>query len=282
MSKKYDVSRGKLTKFFKNKGVKNISDRISEESMQKCKESIEFYENCKSLAQTAKKFHVATSTLSNYYKKNGIEVKNYQNECRCNEHIFDVIDTEEKAYWLGFLYADGWVSKDDFTIELCLKEEDKEHLEKFKEFMECSNEIRFKPAKLGNSYRIGMSSKHLHSRLNELGCTIQKSLNLEYPTHLNLGELERHFIRGYFDGDGWIGVKRKTGWNRCNITGTFSMIDGILNYFGFEKRVEQIKMSGNAPMFEFSKSQCEILLYTIYSNATVMIKRKYERYIKEN
>lgn len=43
-----------------------------------------------------------------------------------------MIDTEEKAYWLGFLYADGAVSKNTNTIELSLKSSDISHLEKYK------------------------------------------------------------------------------------------------------------------------------------------------------
>lgn len=36
-----------------------------------------------------------------------------------NEHFFDVIDTEEKAYWLGFIFADGYVAKDRPTFAIC-------------------------------------------------------------------------------------------------------------------------------------------------------------------
>ena len=29
-----------------------------------------------------------------------------------DEHYFDVIDCQEKAYWLGFICADGYIGKD--------------------------------------------------------------------------------------------------------------------------------------------------------------------------
>lgn len=41
---------------------------------------------------------------------------------------FENIDTEEKAYWLGFLYADGYVNANEDKIELCLAEKDFHHL----------------------------------------------------------------------------------------------------------------------------------------------------------
>ena len=46
---------------------------------------------------------------------------------------FDKINTEEKAYWLGFLYADGSISSKEDKIELGLAEKDLHHIEKFKQ-----------------------------------------------------------------------------------------------------------------------------------------------------
>lgn len=38
--------------------------------------------------------------------------------------IFSIIDSEEKAYWLGFLYADGYINKIQGQVAVALKEED--------------------------------------------------------------------------------------------------------------------------------------------------------------
>ena len=46
----------------------------------------------------------------------------------CNYDYFKEIDTEDKSYWLGFLYADGSVRKNTNTVELSLKGSDIEHL----------------------------------------------------------------------------------------------------------------------------------------------------------
>lgn len=62
-----------------------------------------------SLTKMAKREGTTRKTLAKYFKELGIEVINKQNKVRFNEHIFDVIDTEEKAYWLGFTYADGYI-----------------------------------------------------------------------------------------------------------------------------------------------------------------------------
>ena len=62
-----------------------------------------------------------------------------------NIRNFEIIDTEEKAYWLGFLYADGSVSSTDNRIELGLAEKDLNHIEKFKEFIGVPNKISYRP-----------------------------------------------------------------------------------------------------------------------------------------
>lgn len=56
-------------------------------------------------------------------------------------HNFEIIDTEEKAYWLGFLYADGSVSSSEDKIELGLAEQDMHHIEKFRDFIGINNKI---------------------------------------------------------------------------------------------------------------------------------------------
>ena len=55
-----------------------------------------------------------------------------------DEHSFDVIDTEEKAYWLGFLYADGNVSNTKNEVGITLQSSDIKHLYKFKTFLKSS------------------------------------------------------------------------------------------------------------------------------------------------
>lgn len=51
-----------------------------------------------------------------------------------NENIFSIIDNEEKAYWLGFLYADGYLT-DQGLFGCALQEKDKAHLNKFLTFL---------------------------------------------------------------------------------------------------------------------------------------------------
>ena len=116
---------------------------------------------------------------------------------------FEKIDSEEKAYWLGFLYADGYISFSENKIELSLAEKDVHHIEKFRDFLGINNRICYRPSV--KAYRLSFRSDKCKQDLINQGCTPRKSLTLKFPTSKQVPyELIRHFIRGYFDGDGWF------------------------------------------------------------------------------
>lgn len=120
-----------------------------------------------------------------------------------NRYIFDKIDTEEKAYWLGFLYADGSVGSKEDKIELSLAACDYNHIQKFKDFIGLDNKISYR--KKQNAYRYSFRDKTFKEVLIKQGCVPKKSLILTFPTIDQVPvELIRHFIRGYFDGDGYF------------------------------------------------------------------------------
>ena len=48
----------------------------------------------------------------------------------CNYDYFEIIDTEDKAYWLGFIYADGNINKAKNTLTINLQGKDNGHLAK--------------------------------------------------------------------------------------------------------------------------------------------------------
>lgn len=126
-----------------------------------------------------------------------------------DENVFDTIDTEEKAYWLGFLMADGYNHEDRNTVCLRLQGGDLEILEKFSFFLKSNAPIyefaRVTPVnKLLKKYReVRVNSVHLSKQLANLGCIQGKSYTLKFPTCIP-ESLMHHFIRGYFDGNGCI------------------------------------------------------------------------------
>ena len=130
--------------------------------------------------------------------------------CSLNEAVFDVI-TEESAYWVGFLMADGNISykRERPIIALHLKETDLPHLEKFRMFLGSSHKIgHYVNKRFGNSScSLSFSSERIATRLAEYGvvvrkCFVGKSIGLQDS---------KHFWRGVIDGDGHLEIYlRKT------------------------------------------------------------------------
>ena len=126
-----------------------------------------------------------------------------------NENYFETIDSPDKAYFLGLLYADGCVHKNSMIIHL--QENDSHILNNFKNFLNYTGKIRnYKSKGIGRESHKTMShlcisNKKLSKDLITLGCVPNKSLILKFPTEEQVPKrLLNHFIRGYFDGDGCI------------------------------------------------------------------------------
>lgn len=123
-----------------------------------------------------------------------------------NEFFFSTPETEAQAYFLGILAADGCVGQKLDRLELTLQERDIEVLLMFKRALgELSPELSYRVKDIGsNAYRLILCSKQMALDLNSWGLTPAKAHTLKIqkliPRHLL-----RHFIRGYWDGDGWIG-----------------------------------------------------------------------------
>lgn len=147
-------------------------------------------------------------------KKLGIK-ENRPTNLNLNHDIFENIDTEQKAYWLGMLYADGYIKtrKNINSIQICLglKILDSYHVEKFSKFVESSLPLKTRSTKLGTDQAmVAVSSVKMGKDLIRHGCVPRKSLILKPPTKTTLPDnLNRHFIRGFFDGDGCICITKE-------------------------------------------------------------------------
>ena len=124
-----------------------------------------------------------------------------------DETFFDIIDTEEKAYWLGFLCADGYINTGRGFVTLTLSTRDREHLNSYKKALKYEGVIYDEVSKYCRS-TIRISSRPLSKSLSDKGVVQAKSLILKPPTQYVPKDLLRHFWRGMVDGDGYIGHKK--------------------------------------------------------------------------
>lgn len=129
-----------------------------------------------------------------------------------DEGYFESIDTEGKAYWLGFITADGCVSAGAVgangwmrnQLSVKLKESDAGHLEKLRSALSAEAPVRFVPQATCShgAVEIAVNSERIVDSLIRLGVTPRKSLVVEPWS--GPAELMRHYWRGMVDGDGTL------------------------------------------------------------------------------
>ena len=128
-----------------------------------------------------------------------------------NQSFFQQCDSEEKAYWLGFLYADGCVLSSRWQVSIILSRRDSEHLEKLASIF--NRRVRYEKVydkrtqKTYERVRLILSCKKLVQDLATYGIVPRKTYStLDIPWDLIPNVYRHHFIRGIFDGDGHVGV----------------------------------------------------------------------------
>lgn len=230
------------------------------------------------------------SNINKYKEK----MSNTFHKYTIDETVFDIIDSEEKAYWLGFLMADGYNHEDKHAICLRLQAEDLEILEKFRDFLKSNAPIyefitTTRVNKLTKIYKeVRVNSVHLSMQLAKLGCIQGKTYLLEFPTCVP-NNLMNHFIRGYFDGDGCISINKRKDRTPNSFTYQFTIAgkEDVL------KKIQKILIQNanvNETKLEYPKNNfaktlhyggrkvvTKILNY-LYKNATIYLKRKHDKY----
>ena len=262
-------------------------------SIYKCTEQLQnqiiaAYKNNISLRQIEKDFDVSRKTISKFLEEKGIKtVKgNHYRKYFHNFDFFEKIDSEEKAYWLGFMFADGYiVNYDNYygedVLGLSVSLKDQEVLEKFKKSIQATNPIKCYQRKRSGEpmVRLQMSSQKTVNDLISHGCVKQKSLILQPPKEIP-EELLPHFIRGLFDGDGCITSSLKGSYEsyQVDITSTFLMVNWIKEKVGMGSIVKDSRrektyyytLGGNQQVIKF--------YHYLYNNATIYLNRKYNKF----
>jgi hypothetical protein len=271
--------------YFTGKEHENISERL-----------LLRYESEKDLRILNKEFNIPTMSIFNFLRKKNVFDGKYGRQLKIDEtrkypvdeHFFDNIDSEEKAYFLGILFADGTNSLKDTEISLRLNEDDFEILEKLNNLIQPTKPIGQRKGKRENrklQYCLLINCKKISYKLNELGMMPNKTFKLEYPTWLN-NDLHCHFIRGYFDGDGCVTFNKINKQLDCSFTGTENMMLGIQNILINMCDFSKTKLTTRYPerknntrsLHYFGNGNAKKYYDFIYNNANIFMKRKKDKF----
>lgn len=248
--------------------------------------AVKLYESGKSLSNIGALYGIKPQTL-HYHLKKQIKLRNYidsavSKKCK-NDFYFDVIDTHEKAYWLGMLMADGNVNLQN-RIALYQHINDSYILKNFITALDVDTEIKYD----GNCAYVAFKSTHMTEVLRTYGLFHNKSYTAFFPS-INV-EFRGALIRGIFDGDGYIGVidKKKPPYQYCiHIVGTKSVMVGIAETIYTECNLPIPKfrdtMSSHKGIYKISyggNNKVKLFGDYMYNNShiTNRLRRKYEIY----
>ena len=203
-----------------------------------------------------------------------------------NKSYFEKIDTEHKAYWLGFIYADGYLYKEKYVrIELASK--DKKHLEKFRECLSSNIPIKESihkesiirgqsiPESTSNVFTI--SRKNIVQDLIKLGMPNKnKSLSDTLPKVPE--EFKRHFFRGYFDGDGCICISTKNVIS-AHILGRTTILKKLISNLPINQKIYKVSTTDKVKKaYWFTENDLKFLYEYMYKEATIYLDRKFEKF----
>lgn len=243
---------------------------------------IELYESGLSLSKVATQFGITAQGIHLVLKRRGVKRRPPSS---ARKHIvdisyFDVIDSPDKAYWLGFLMADGNVSYFKKGGCIHLQVSDAEHLDKFRAVLAPTAPIGF----YGKYAWLNIYSIQLVKTLEKHGCVPCKTKVLQFPSTVP-DNLLNAFIRGYFDGDGCLWFNRNTEqwyWSVCSGSREFleTMQDVLVQKCG----VERTKIYHNRAWYlEYGGNrQVERILDWMYTDSTpeMRLDRKYGKYLE--
>ena len=216
----------------------------------------------------------------------GISIRNKTSKYKYQQDIFENIDTAEKAYWLGFLAADGcnYQREHNASIILNIHEKDKKHLEKFKFFCKTNAEIKSYIGYEGFSNqtpmcKITLNSKKISNDLIDKGIIPNKSLILQPP---NISEqFYKPFILGYFDGDGSISKTSQYNNYTISIQGTKEILTWICQVLNWNANLEKrdINSINNSYYIRCGGTNKPYqILNQLYNSCEIHLDRKYNIY----
>lgn len=287
---KFNISGGTVLRILRRNNISPRKAKEYERIPSKIQqEIIEFYLQGNSHYKIQNRFGTTRGSSLNILKKFNIKRRTFEEIHRIyslQEDYFENIDTERKAYFLGLLVADGY--NNNKAVTLSLQESDEHVLEILKEELQYASPIRTIERKQGCPNckllkSLNVNSKKLCKDLSKWGCIKNKSHHTYFP---DIPEnLWNHFIRGVFDGDGYIHKERKSFTIIGNRELILKIQDILCAKTGIDKNPIRVAHKCKENILElryWKKSSILKIRDYMYQESTVYLQRKYNRFYDTN
>ncbi len=247
----------------------------------------EHLENGLTYSQIREKYNIPRGTWD-YWVRQKFNLRSDKRKHRANDAFFSVIDTEEKAYLLGFLYADGYLANDG-RMGCRLTIDDIEIIKLIQKYIAVNSPIEYtnnQNIKRRPQVSIRWKSEQMYQDLINLGFCVDKTHTDSKVFKLIPEELKKHFLRGYCDGDGNVRfslVKNKK-WYKCAITfsnGSKQILSDIQDWLYNNYKCTGILYNHNTYFILSYEKVLEavIIAKTLYTDAKIYFTRKYNNAI---
>lgn len=255
--------------FYSLKGRKK---ELTEEGIN---EFLKLYDEGLNYVEIGKKLGAGEEVITRWAKE--LQVKDRRRKYELNENYFSNIDSDEKAYWLGFLSADGYIDEQRNRIRLELQESDKDSVALFANTI---SKTYYEPKSVVNNgflhYYAVLISKKLVQDLKKYNIYQNKSLTFAPPELPN--NLIPYWIIGYMDGDGCLYKSKER--LKISFTGTYETCSFIKSYFNSNNAIRQEhRCVNNTYSFTLEVALTEKFLKDIhYDTLPYVLKRKQQIY----
>lgn len=245
----------------------------------------------KGIAASGKEFNLGMAATKTILKDNGVKIRTQQesavlsNKNRAKKINHDYFKTESSnmAYVLGLLASDGTVRKNINEIKLTLNEEDSEILEQIKKELNFEGKIRhYEDSKGFKNATIAFTSAEIKKDLAKYNIISQKTFTFTFPINLSK-KYWIDFIRGYFDGDGSVGIAGQgLRWQICSATSNTlqTIVDFLYEEYNIPKVNVQSQQRNKSILYniQYSTSATKQIFNILYTPNSLYLKRKYNKF----
>lgn len=298
---RFGVSFAGICDLLKHRQIPSRAASLPMHSEAEHAEICKLYLGGKPAQHIAKDLNVDIGTIINVLRRSGVKQRSYSERNRkrhCDHTFFDNVDNEAKAYWLGFIAADGYVGRPQRgtaapELTIGLQGRDREHLALFNEVIQSDYPIRERRYSSGRLPKdrsktfvvLSVRSRPMADALARYGVVPAKCHTFEWPDLPST--LSPHFLRGYFDGDGgWKIIRSLKSAPQVGfeITSDRRFLDGCQAYLMQACNLRRTKLTHRIHKGKYTASkiqyggnrQARRIFHLMYDNATIYLRRKYE------